>query len=102
MQRGGKADITGDHEHQPAIPANPCHCLPEHRAVRIFIVAEHDAGKAPRQVGDHRQRVSQAAKIGEQPERRQWCRPTRGRACPVKQTRRELGLIRGLGMVGVR
>ena len=46
MQRGGKADITGDHEHQPAIPANPCHCLPERRAVRIFIVAEHDAGKA--------------------------------------------------------
>ena len=102
MERGGKAGIAGDHQHEPAIPADPCHCLSERRAVRILIVAEHDAGEATRQAGDRRPRVSQAAIIGEQPERRQWRGPTRGRARPVKQTRRELGLIRGLGMVGVR
>lgn len=102
MERGGKAGIAGDHQHQAAIPANPSHCLPERRAVGILVMAERDAGEATWQAGNHRQRVSQAAIIGEQPEWRQWRRPTRGRTRPGKQTRRKQGLTRGLGLVGVR
>ena len=58
MQCHGEAGIAGDHQHQPAIPANPCHCLPERQAVRILIMAEHDAGEATRQAGDRGPRVS--------------------------------------------
>ena len=72
MECGGKVQITGDHQHQPAIPANPCHCLSERGAVGILIVAKYDPREATRQAGDRRPWVSQATIIGEQPERRQW------------------------------
>jgi Flp pilus assembly protein TadD len=93
MEYCGKAQIAGDHQHQPAIPAHPCHCLSERRAVRILIMAKYDPGEATRQAGDRPPWVPQAAIIGEQPQRRQWRRPVRGRTCPGNQARREHGLV---------
>ena len=93
MQCRGEPGIAGDHEHQPAIPANPCDSLPERHAVRILVMAEHDACEAMRQASDRRPRIGQAAVISEQPERRQWRRTSRGRTCPGKQTWRERGWV---------
>jgi hypothetical protein len=36
---GGKAQIAGDHQHQPAIPAHSSHGLSERRALGILIMA---------------------------------------------------------------
>jgi hypothetical protein len=43
MERGSEAGIAGDHQYQPAIPANPSHCQPERRAIGILVMAEYDA-----------------------------------------------------------
>ena len=69
-QRGGEPVVASDHESEPTVSADPCHCLPEGRPAGILIVAEHNAGETARQPHDHWPRVSQAVIIGEQPKRR--------------------------------
>jgi hypothetical protein len=47
----GKASVTGDDEDEPACPANACEVAAQSGAIRMVVVAEHDAGKTARKSG---------------------------------------------------
>jgi hypothetical protein len=67
-ERCRQTDVACHHQGEPSGPADACQCPPEFRAVRVAVVAQHDASKATRQPRDRRAWVGQSPFIGEQPQ----------------------------------
>ena len=65
----GQPDVAGHDHHDPPVPANLRQTQREGLAVRVLIMAEHDAGDAARQTSGGGAGVRQPARIGEQPQR---------------------------------
>jgi hypothetical protein len=70
-ERGGKPDIPGDDEDQPANAADAGDIPPDGRPVGMVVVAQHHPSQAARKAADGGKRVRQAVRVGEQPQRGQ-------------------------------
>jgi len=71
VQLRRQPDIACHDQRQPARAADPGQIPAERRPCWLAIMAQHDAGETSGQLSGRRSRVGQAARVGEEPQRRQ-------------------------------